>query len=77
MTKHLHLKKVLATLLTIAALAAGQQAFAAINGPVAFTGYSATYPNNSTYSEFKIAGLNGISQNTIPGSSFTFSEQQF
>ena len=77
MTKHLHLKKVLATLLTIAALAAGQQAFATINGPVAFTGYSATYPNNSTYSEFKIAGLNGIRQLTIPGSSYTFSEQQF
>ncbi len=77
MTKHLHLKKVLAKLLTIAALAAGQQAFATINGPVAFTGYSATYPNNSTYSEFKIAGLNGISQITIPGSSFTFSGQQF
>ena len=77
MTKHLTIKKVLATLLTIAALATGQQAFATVNGPIAFQGHAATYPNNSTYSEFKIEGLGGISQNTIPGSSCTFSGQQF
>ena len=77
MTKHLSLHTVLATLLTVAALFAGQQAFATVNGPVAFIGYAGTYPNNTTYSEFKIEGLNGISQNTIPGSSHTFSGQPF
>ena len=50
MTKYLPLKKVLATLLTIAALATGQQAFATVTQTVTFQGYAFTYNNTSYYS---------------------------
>ena len=75
MTKHPHLKQVLATLLTIAALAAGQQAFATITSPMSLTGNSALM-NGQYYHVWKTEGFLGyFAQPRTEGSSYTFNGQ--
>ena len=58
MTKHLQLKKVLATLLTIVAVFAGQKAFATITESMSFTGQSGNI-GGITYYAWKINGFMG------------------
>ena len=75
MTKHLHLKKVLATLLTIVAVLAGQQAFATITSPMSLTGNSALM-NGQYYHVWKTEGFLGYhAQPRTQGSSYTFNGQ--
>ena len=72
MTKHLHLKKVLATLLTIAALAAGQQAFATVTETITIKGQKQSNGNIS-YFAFEIQSIwGGASLPGQQGSSYTF-----
>ena len=59
MTKHLHLKKVLAAVLTIAALATGQQAFATITETFTFKGNVQTV-NNTNYYNFEVGTSGGF-----------------
>ncbi len=72
MTKHLHLKKVLATLLTIVALAAGQQAFATVTETITIKGQKQSNGNIS-YFAFEIQSIwGGASLPGQQGSSYTF-----
>ena len=75
MTKPLSLKKVLATLLTIVAVFAGQQAFATITSPMSLTGNSALM-NGQYYHVWKTEGFLGYyPQPRTQGSSYTFNGQ--
>ena len=75
MTKHLHLKHLLATLLTIVAVFAGHQAFATINNPMSLTGYSALI-NGQYYHVWKTVGfLGSYTQPRTQGNSYTFNGQ--
>ena len=75
MTKHLSIQKVLATLLTIVAVFAGQQAFATITSPMSLTGNSALM-NGQYYHVWKTEGfLGNYSQPRTQGSSYTFNGQ--
>jgi uncharacterized repeat protein (TIGR02543 family) len=75
MIKHLHLKNLLATLLTLAALFAGQQAFATITSPMSLTGNSALM-NGQYYHVWKTEGFLGYyAQPRTQGSSYTFNGQ--
>ena len=72
MTKHLHLKKVLAAVLTIAALATGQQAFATVTETITIKGLKQSNGNIS-YFAFEIRSIwGGASLPGQQGSSFTF-----
>ena len=73
MTKHLHLKKVLAAVLTIAALATGQQAFATITETFTFKGNVQTV-NNKNYYNFEVGTSGGIIEQLAyrPGTSCQF-----
>ena len=74
MTKHLSLHHLLATLLTIAAVFAGQQAFAHTN-PMSLTGYSVLVGDHYRYT-WKIAGFLGEPQSRAgDGSSYTFNNE--
>ena len=75
MIKHLQLKKVLATLLTLAALLAGQQAFATITDFMSIRGQSANI-NGQNYYVWSISGFMGqFSQPMTQGNSYTFNGQ--
>ena len=73
MTKHLHLKKVLAAVLTIAALATGQQAFATITETFTFKGNVQTVNNTNSYN-FEVGTSVGIIEQLAyrPGTSCQF-----
>ena len=75
MTKHLSIQKLLATLLTIVAVLAGQQAFATITSPMSLTGNSALI-NGQYYYVWQISGfLGNHSQPRTQGNSYTFNGQ--
>ncbi len=78
MTKHLHLRKVLATLLTIAALATGQQAFATITETFTFKGNVQTV-NNTNYYNFAVGTSGGIigQLSSQPGTYHQFNSKHF
>ena len=75
MTKPLSLHHLLATLLTIAAVFAGQQAFATINNPMSLTGNSALI-NGQYYFVWQTSGfLGNHTQPRMQGQSYTFNGQ--